>query len=150
MSTAERRWPDLAGRFEERTHILPVRVYYEDTDFSGIVYHANYLKFIERGRSDFLRLKGLHHHEMEAGKHGPPLVFAVRKMEIEFLKSARIDDALVIHTRLNAVRGARINMQQSVWRGEEKLFEAEVMIAVITPEGWPVRLPAALAEALNA
>jgi acyl-CoA thioester hydrolase len=95
-----------AGRFEDRTHFLPVRVYYEDTDFSGIVYHANYLRFFERGRSDFLRVAGVHHSEFAA--QADPMAFAVNKMEIEFHKPARIDDALVVESQFESFKGPRL------------------------------------------
>ncbi|MTI16598.1 tol-pal system-associated acyl-CoA thioesterase [Rhodobacteraceae bacterium RKSG542] len=141
-------WPDLAGRLEEGVHKLGVRVYYEDTDFTGVVYHAAYLKFIERGRSDFLRLCGIHHHELGDGVHGDPLAFAVRHMDIDFLKPARIDDVLEVVTRLESYKGARFVLVQSVMRNENVLFTAKVTVAVISPDGRPRRLPAALAERL--
>src|SRR5262245_19133910 len=85
-----------AGRFEGRVHFLPARVYYEDTDFTGVVYHANYLRYFERGRSDFLRAAGIHHTELLNAAE--PMGFAVNKISLEFLKAARIDDALVVET----------------------------------------------------
>ncbi|MXN65394.1 tol-pal system-associated acyl-CoA thioesterase [Stappia sp. GBMRC 2046] len=143
-------WPDLAGRLTDHGHILPVRVYYEDTDFTGIVYHAAYLKFMERGRSDFLRLCGIHHRELEAGHYGEALVFAVRHMELDFLKSARIDDVLEIVTTCEEARGARLRLAQSVRRQNEVLLSARVEIAVISREGKPRRLPRDLAMRLSA
>src|SRR6188508_2533283 len=94
------RWPDLAGRivadaFGRRRHVLPVRVYFEDTDFSGLVYHASYVRWCERGRSDFLRLIGNDHQALFAGAAGrEPAAFVVRRMGIEFLRPARIDEVL--------------------------------------------------------
>src|SRR5215475_10199806 len=92
-----------AGRFEGRTHILPVRIYYEDTDFTGIVYHANYLRYFERGRSDFLRLAGVHHNALLDA--ADPLGFAVNRINLEFLKPARIDDALLVKSHFDAMKG---------------------------------------------
>src|SRR3954464_5996626 len=100
---SEGEWPQLSGRLEDGTHILPVRVYYEDTDFSGVVYHANYLRFLERGRTDFLRLAGVDQSTLPAGGDG--LILAVRRMALDFLKPARMDDVLVVETRAADVRG---------------------------------------------
>ncbi len=132
-----RIWPDLAGRIEGKAHILPVRVYFEDTDFSGIVYYANYLKFCERGRSDLLRLMDVHHKELAAQN----MAFAVRRVEADYLRPARIDDILEVRTRLAELRGARFVLMQSVARGKEILFEAKVTAALLTLEGRPQRLP---------
>ncbi|WP_029059403.1 tol-pal system-associated acyl-CoA thioesterase [Stappia stellulata] len=142
-------WPDLAGRLTPSGHVLPVRVYYEDTDFTGVVYHAAYLKFIERGRSDFLRLCGIHHADLSDGVHGEALAFAVRRMEIDFLGPARIDDALEVVTRLDGARGARLCLAQEVRRAGALLFSASVTVAVISFDGRPRRLPAALAARLE-
>jgi acyl-CoA thioester hydrolase len=133
-------WPDLAGRFEDRRHVLPVRVYYEDTDFSGAVYHANYLRFCERGRSDFLRLTGVRHGDLTA----QGLAFAVHHMDIDFLKPARMDDALTVETRLAELSGATLSLDQRILRQGEILFTARVKVVVIDPRGRPRRLPAAL------
>ena len=84
-------WPDLAGRLDDGVHVLPVRVYYEDTDFTGIVYHGAFVRFFERGRSDFLRLAGIHHAQLKAGETGQSLAFAVRTMNMDFRKPATID-----------------------------------------------------------
>lgn len=142
-------WPDLAGRLEEGGHVLPVRVYYEDTDFTGIVYHGAYVRFFERARSDFLRLIGIHHVELDEGVHGGNLAFAVRGMTLDFEKPARIDDVLEVHTSLTEHKGARIKLDQLVYRGEELLVSAAVTVAVITREGRPTRLPTVLAERLD-
>lgn len=130
------RWPDLAGRIEGKMHVLPVRVYYEDTDFSGAVYHANYLKFCERARSDCLRLMGIHHSEL----HGTAS-FVVRRMVCDFLKPALIDDLLEVETRFVEFGGARMELGQSVKRNGEKLFEAQVTVALVDGRGKPKRLP---------
>lgn len=122
--------------------MLPIRVYYEDTDFSGAVYHANYLKFCERARSDCLRLLGIHHHKLEN------MGFVVRRMVCEFLKPARIDDLLEIETQFLESSGARLELEQKVRRGTDLLFYALVTAALVDGAGRPRRLPAAVAEAL--
>jgi acyl-CoA thioester hydrolase len=136
----------IAGRIVEGRHVLPVRVYYEDTDFSGIVYHANYLKFCERGRSDMLRVIGIAHRELSR----TGLAFAVRRMNCDFLKPAIIDDLLDVVTRPAEIGGARLVLHQSVLRGDESLFTAEVTLALIDANGRPRRLPEALAVSLGA
>jgi len=141
-------WPDLAGRLEKGGHVLPVRVYYEDTDFTGIVYHGAYVRFFERARSDFLRLIGVHHFEMADGTHGAGLAFAVKSMTLDFRKPARIDDVLQVHSSLAEYKGARIRLDQLVHRGDELLVSAAVTVAVITAEGRPTRLPPVLSEKL--
>jgi acyl-CoA thioester hydrolase len=138
------RWPDLAGRIEDGVHRLPVRIYYEDTDFSGAVYHANYLKFCERGRSDFLRLIGVHHREI-MGQLG----FVVRRMTCDFRAPARIDDLLEIETRFRSWAGARMELAQQVLREEDMLFAAEVTVALVDAEGKPKRLPSELVKAFE-
>ena len=135
------------GTFEDGTHFLPVRVYYEDTDFTGAVYHANLLKFMERGRSESLRAAGIDH--VSLAQRDEPLAFAVRRINISFLKPARIDDALVVQTSYEEVAGARIRGRQRVLRGEELLVEASIEIACISLEGKPRRLPGDIAEALR-
>lgn len=134
----------LSGRLTPSGHELRIRVYFEDTDFSGVVYHARYLNFLERGRSDLLRLKGIGHGELLAGKYGPSMAFAVRHMDIDFLRPARIDDILTVETRTHHLGGARILLIQRITRGEEALIEAKVKVAVISPEGRPMRMPAAV------
>ncbi len=142
-------WPDLAGRLEGSKHVLPVRVYYEDTDFTGIVYHGAYVRFFERGRSDFLRLLGIHHAELKAGADGQSLAFAVRTMSLDFRKPATIDDMLEVKTQLVEQKGARIVLSQEINRGPDLLVRAEVVVAVITSEGRATRLPGHLAERLS-
>jgi acyl-CoA thioester hydrolase len=138
-------WPQLAGRLEDGAHLLPVRVYYEDTDFSGLVYHASYLRFLERGRTDSLRLAGVDQSQLHADGEG--LVFAVRRMTLDFLKPARMDDVLVVETRTREVRGATILIAQRVLRGEETLLTAEVTVACLGG-GRPRRIPDALRRTL--
>jgi acyl-CoA thioester hydrolase len=132
-----------AGRLTGRGHELLQRVYFEDTDFSGRVYHARYLQFMERGRSDYLRLLGIRHRALaEDGS-----AFAVRHMEIDFLRSGSIDDVLTIRTETKAVGGARIVLLQAVLRAEERLVAATVTIALVGPGGRVLRLPAAIRAA---
>jgi acyl-CoA thioester hydrolase len=131
-------WPHLAGRLEGGTHELPVRVYYEDTDFSGVVYHASYLRFLERGRTDFLRLAGVDQSTLHA--EGEGLIFAVRRMTIDFLKPARMDDVLVVRTRTAMVRGASLSIAQAIFRGDETILTADVRVAALAG-GRPARIP---------
>lgn len=140
----------LAGRLVEGGHALDVRVYFEDTDFSGVVYHARYLHFLERGRTDFLRLKGIGHRALAEGRFGEPMAFAVRHMDIGFLRPARIDDVLCVETRTRLLGGARIILDQRILRAGEVLVEAAVKVAVISPEGRPRRMPAAVSAILAA
>lgn len=131
----------IAGELTQTGHRLIARVYFADTDFTGVVYHARYLEFFERGRSDFLRLAGVHHTELQAGKHGEKLAWVVRRMEIDFRASARIDDILTVDTRTESVSGARIFMAQQIRRGDEVLVEAKVEAAIIGEGGRPRRFP---------
>ena len=130
----------LAGWLTGTGHELVQRVYFEDTDFSGRVYHARYLHFMERGRSDYLRLLGVHHGELAANG----MVFAVRHMAIDFLRGAAIDDILTIRTAPSAVSGARILLDQSISRERELLVSASVTIVLVGANGRPMRLPPAI------
>ncbi|MDZ4094449.1 MAG: tol-pal system-associated acyl-CoA thioesterase [Paracoccaceae bacterium] len=121
------------------SHEFGIRVYYEDTDLAGIVYYANYLKFIERGRSEWIRGLGLDQVALQADQG---IVFAVRRVEADYLRPARFDDQLRIHTRPLAVTGARIVLDQQVLRGTERLFAAVVTLVCLTKAGTPTRLPA--------
>jgi acyl-CoA thioester hydrolase len=117
---------------------FPVRVYYEDTDFSGVVYHASYLRFMERGRTELLRAYGVAHSELFEGE--TPLAFAVRRMTVDWLKPARMDDLLTIETTPVAARGAKMEISQRVLRGAEVLVTAHVLVACIGG-GVPRRIP---------
>src|SRR5215204_6908630 len=105
-------WPSLSGTIRNGRHILPVRVYYEDTDFSGVVYHASYLRFMERGRADYLRLLGTDHRALfeQTEQEAPGFAFVVRSMTIDFLKPARMDDVLTIATAPSEVKGASVTI----------------------------------------
>jgi acyl-CoA thioester hydrolase len=147
-TTPDARWPDLAGRIEGRRHILPVRVYFEDTDFSGLVYHASYLRWCERGRSDFLRLLGVRHADLIApGNGGEPAAFVVRRLEIDYLRPARIDDVLEVTTECAEIGGAHILLAQRVGRGEATLCKLLAKVVLISLSGKPLRLPQAAREA---
>ncbi|SLN49926.1 tol-pal system-associated acyl-CoA thioesterase [Pseudooctadecabacter jejudonensis] len=122
------------------SHRFPIRVYYEDTDLAGIVYYANYLKFIERGRSEWVRGLGL---DQAAMKRDDGVVFAVRRVEADYHKPAHYDDQLVVTTDVEAVTGARLVVRQAVERGGEVLFSALVTIVALNEGGAPARLPAA-------
>jgi acyl-CoA thioester hydrolase len=148
--TANDSWPDLAGRITDYGHVLPVRVYFEDTDFSQMVYHASYLRFMERGRSDFMRLVGVGHEALVRGAYGGEAVaFAVRRMTLDFLRPARIDDQLTVETRVAKVGGASLTLAQAVRRGDETLVTGEVVVVLVTLAGQPRRLPRDLREAMR-
>lgn len=121
------------------THIFDIRVYYEDTDMGGIVYHANYLKFIERARSAWVRELGIDQNAMRA-RDG--LIFAVRRIEAEYLGPARFEDVLQVETRTLQVTGARLVLDQTVSRAGVRLFQAGVTVVCLTDAGHPARLPA--------
>lgn len=110
------KWPDLAGRIEGETHVLPLRVYFEDTDCAGVVYHANFLKFCERARSDFIRLLGIEAKSLADPPQGEPLVFVVRRVEIDYLKPGRMDDLLEIVTTCAEIGSASLVLQQDAIR----------------------------------
>ena len=147
-------WPDLAGRIAVdaggRRHILPVRVYFEDTDFSGLVYHGSYIRWCERGRSDFLRLIGNDHRTLIDGSDGrEPSAFVVRRMTIEFIKPARIDEVLEVTTRVKETTAATLILDQRIARDGVELFTAEVMVVLVSRSGKPMRLSSALRGALQ-
>src|ERR1700710_864248 len=141
----------LDGVVREGRHHMQIRVYYEDTDFSGIVYHANYLRFMERGRSNYLRLLGADQRALfaEAESEAAGFAFVVRAMQIEFLKPARMDDLLDVVTKTLEVRGASITLAQEVRRGDSVLLEAKVKVAFISA-GQARPIPKALRVAMKA
>src|SRR5438105_14681628 len=124
----------LDGVIRNGRHVMQVRVYYEDTDFTGIVYHASYLRFMERGRTNYLRLIGADHRALFEAieKEAPGFAFVVRTMTIDWLKPARMDDVLDIVTSPEEVKGASIMLLQQCWRGEELLCKAHVRVAFIS------------------
>jgi acyl-CoA thioester hydrolase len=129
------------------THIHPIRVYYEDTDLAGIVYYANYLRFIERARTEWVRSLGIDQVALRADQ---AIVFAVSRLEADYLAPARFDDALVVRTDVRAATGARITLAQDVWRGDQRLFASVVTLVALTDRGTPARLPLALRKQLGA
>jgi len=141
----------LDGEMRDGRHWLTVRVYYEDTDFTGIVYHANYLRYMERGRTNHLRLLGADHRALfeETAKEAPGYAFVVRSMKIEYLKPARMDDVLDVITEPEEVKGASITLRQRVMRGEEPLVEAHVRVAFIS-DGRARPIPKPLRAAMQA
>ncbi|MCC6947744.1 MAG: tol-pal system-associated acyl-CoA thioesterase [Bradyrhizobiaceae bacterium] len=151
MRASDGEWGHLSGRIVDGVHRLPIRVYYEDTDFTGLVYHASYLRFMERGRSDFIRILGIDQGELfeQTAKEAPGFHFVVRSMKIDFLKPARVDDVVEVVTYPGEVGGASIVLKQSVVRGGEPLVTADVRIAFVAGEK-PQRIPAALRKALRA
>lgn len=152
-----RSWPDLAGRLEghgpNRRHVLPIRVYFEDTDFSGLVYHASYIRWCERGRSDFLRLIGNDHRGLIEGADREPAAFVVRRLTIDYFKPARIDDVLEVSTRIKARGAATLTLDQRVSLVTDgkvvELVEAEVMVVLVSQAGRVLRLSKFLTNALD-
>jgi acyl-CoA thioester hydrolase len=148
MSDSEAPQAPSTGHIEGKAHILPVRVYYEETDFTGVVYHANYLKFFERGRTDFLRMIGVRH--LDLWSRDEPLAFTIRGVALEFIRPAKIDDALEVHTKYTQLRGPSIHAMQTLKRGEETLVTAKVHAVLINADGKPRRAPLTIREALDA
>ncbi|MBV1694595.1 MAG: YbgC/FadM family acyl-CoA thioesterase [Hyphomicrobiales bacterium] len=151
--SAPANWPHLAGRIETdaagRRHVLPVRVYFEDTDFSGLVYHGSYVRWCERGRSDFLRLLGNDHRGLIDGEQGrEPAAFVVRRMTLDFLKPARIDEVLEVTTRLKDLGAAAMTLDQRIHRDGVELFSAEVMVVLVSRTGKVMRLSRVLRDAI--
>jgi acyl-CoA thioester hydrolase len=141
--------PELAaGSFDGQAFVFPLRVYYEDTDFSGLVYHASYLRFMERGRSEFLRAAGAPHQAMLGAE--PPLFWVVRRMAVDFAKPARVDEALNVRTRALELAGARLRLDQAVCRAADILVKAEVEVCVVASDGRPRRVPEDVRRKLQA
>jgi acyl-CoA thioester hydrolase len=136
-----------SGHFVGRVHVLPIRIYYEDTDMTGIVYHANYLKYFERGRSDFLRSVGVHHTELL--QRDPPLAFAITAIDTAFKMAARIDDCLVVHTTFDTLKGVRLSITQKIMRGHDLIATADVGAVCIDLNGRPKRPFPELGALLN-
>lgn len=127
------------GFFREKTHVLPIRVYYEDTDFSGVVYHGAFVKFLERGRTEYLRAAGVHHKEMLMMDE--PIAFTIQRLNLDYKRPARIDEALEVRSAFYQGKGVRLEADQSVWRDDELLVSAEVTASCINLEGRPRRMP---------
>jgi len=135
-----------AGWLVGREHQLPVRIYYEDTDFTGVVYHANYLRYFERGRSDFFRVVGVSHSALL--QRPDPAAFTITRMTVDFKRAARIDDALLVRTTYDSVRGPRLFISQRITRGEELIATAAIEAACIDLKGRARKPPPGMAEAL--
>lgn len=136
-----------AGWIEGREHLLPVRIYYEDTDFTGMVYHANYLRYFERGRSDFFRIAGISHTELL--KLAEPTAFTLVRVEIDYRRAARVDDALLVHTTYDTIKGPRLMVSQRITRGEELIAEAHVQAVCIDLRGRAKKPPREMVELLR-
>lgn len=148
----ERQWPDLAGRIIRDgagpRHVLPVRVYFEDTDAGGVVYHASFVRFAERGRTDFLRLLGTDARQLIDGSDKrEPAAFVVRRMQIDFFRPGRMDDLLEVETRVKELGGASVTLIQTIKRGDQRLVEAEVTVVLVSVSGKPLRLNEAVRQA---
>ena len=147
--SGEARWPDIAGRVKGETHVLPIRVYFEDTDCAGVVYHANFLKFCERARSDFIRLLGIDAKSLADPEHGEPTAFVVRRVEIDYLKPGHMDDLLEIVTSCAEIGSASLVLQQDVRRDGAPLVRARVTVVLVSRAGKPQRLGALVRTALQ-
>jgi acyl-CoA thioester hydrolase len=133
------------GVFDGKTHILPISVYYEDTDLSGMVYHANYLRYMERGRTEFFRMAGISRARLDDEE---PTAWTLRRVGIEFFRPARLDDQIAVHSVLTEVTGARIKVLQRVRCGQTLLVEGRIEACVTTLTGKPRRLPKNVLETL--
>ena len=135
-----------SGHLADGRHVLPLRIYYEDTDAAGIVYYANWLRFLERGRTELLRVLGQEHSALREERG---INWVVRRCTIDYLKPARLDDTIEIVTRCGELRGASLDMIQEARRQGETLVHAELMVACMNAGGRPVRLPAHVRAALT-
>ena len=126
------------GSFDGKTHILPLRIYYEDTDLSGMVYHANYLRYMERGRTEFFRLAGV--TQMADLQSAEPTSWAIRNVAVKFLRPARVDDALAVHTILTGISGARLTARQRIYSGKTLLTDGRIEACIVTLTGKPRRI----------
>ena len=138
--------PAGLGRFEGKIHILPIRIYYEDTDLSGVVYHANYLRYMERGRTEFFRLAGV--TKMAMLEDAEPTAWTLRSASLEFFKPARLEDPIEVHTSCPLLSGARMHADQKIYSGETLLAHGKVEACVMTLSGKPRRIPQAVREKL--
>ena len=128
----------LDGRFEGKVHILPIRIYYQDTDLSGVVYHANYLQFMERGRSEFFRATGIKVAYLDEPE---PAAWTLARVSLEFLRPAHVDDLVEVHTSATSLSGARMTADQKIYRNDALLAHGTVEACIITLAGKPRRIP---------
>ncbi|HVT25125.1 MAG TPA: tol-pal system-associated acyl-CoA thioesterase [Rhizomicrobium sp.] len=126
------------GHFDGKTHILPIRVYYEDTDLSGVVYHANYLRYMERGRTEFFRAVGI---KLAGLEDAEPTAWTLRKVQLEYFRPARLEDQLEVRTTCSSVTGARMTADQRIYAGDTLLTHGTVEACIITLSGKPRRIP---------
>ena len=131
--------PDLSGIIKQKTHFFQIRVFYEDTDFTGIVYHANYLKFAERGRTYFLRLLGVNHSELINSDE--PKYFVVYKMNSKFMGTSTIDDLLEVRSAFIGIEGVRLKIDQNIYKEEKKVFSANIEFALLDKNAKPIKVP---------
>ena len=135
------------GHFDGKVHVLPLRVYYEDTDLSGVVYHANYLRYMERARTEFFRLAGVERMaELEAEE---PTAWTLREVKVRYHRPARVDDALIVKTHLTALSGARLGAVQKIYARETLLTDGQIEACIVTLRGRPRRLPQQLRDLLT-
>jgi acyl-CoA thioester hydrolase len=127
------------GRFEGKVHILPIRIYYEDTDLSGVVYHANYLRYMERGRSEFFRACGI--TKLADLESAEPSAWTLRKVQLDYMRPARLDDLIEVHTKATSLTGARMCAEQDIFCNGHKLTRGTVEACIITLSGKPRRIP---------
>src|SRR6218665_16098 len=134
------------GHFDGKTHVLPISIYYEDTDLSGVVYHANYLRYMERGRTEFFRSAGI--SKMEGLAEEEPTAWTIRRIAVEYHRPARLDDAVTVRTILTALTGARMSAIQRVMCGDVLLVEGRIEACITTLTGKARRLPKNVAQTL--
>ncbi len=151
----EQKWPDVAGRIirdaDGQRHVLPVRVYFEDTDAGGVVYHASFVRYAERGRTDFLRLLGTDaRHLIDGSDSREPAAFVVRRMTFDFARPGRMDDLLEVVTRVKELGGASVTLEQTISRDGVRLVTADVIVVLISISGKPLRLSDTVREAFQA
>lgn len=136
-------WPERANSLMVQTyptHSFDIRVYYEDTDAGGIVYHGSHVRFLERGRTEFLRSIGLDQSVLMSADRGKPLLFVVRRMELDYMKPARLDDLLTVTTELKELGGARLVLEQRLMRDIDMILTGRVTVAAISSDGRPMRI----------
>ena len=135
------------GHFDGKTHILPIRLYYEDTDLSGVVYHANYLRYMERGRTEFFRLAGI--SKMAALDDAEPTAWTLRTASLEFFRPARLEDQIEVRTTCPHLSGARMQADQKIYNGDTLLVHGKVEACIMTLSGRPRRIPQPIRDKLQ-